>query len=255
MPQQWEHRYERKPGRWVFVPTEECKARGEEIRAQIAKRWIPPPFYFHLKPGGHVAALQYHTTHTYFSRLDIEDFFGSISLSRVTRNLTPFFGYVTARSMAKDSTTNHPSEKSKTILPYGFTQSPLLASLALAESALGKQLVGLSKAIAVSVYMDDILLSSNDESKVADAKATLEALAPISKFKFNAEKCQGPAPTVTAFNVRLERSALALTEERLAQFAAVLEDGPTPHERAGILGYVKTVNAAQADALAALGTV
>ncbi len=54
----WEHRFEVKPGRWVYVPTPIGKAAGEKIRSSVAKVWSRPKFYFHLRKGGHVAALQ-----------------------------------------------------------------------------------------------------------------------------------------------------------------------------------------------------
>lgn len=247
----WEHRYERKPGRWVFVPTEECKTRGEEIRGEVVKRWKRPPFYYHLQSGGHVAALQCHVKHKYFACLDIEDFFGSVSQTRVTRCLVPWFGFEEARNMARESTVRHPSDKNVTMLPYGFTQSPILASLALAKSAVGNKLIALAKEMAVSVYMDDIILSSDSESQVADARAALEHLAPPSRFKFNADKCQGPSTKVTVFNVKLEQGLLSISDERFDLFATALGDSPSEYVREGILSYVRSVNVTQADALGA----
>lgn len=251
MAQLWQHKYQRKPGRWVFVPTDECRTQGEVIRADLAKVWKPPSNYFHLKAGGHVAALRSHTKHKCFVRLDIEDFFGSVSLTRVTRCLVPLFGYAGARRMARASTVNHPVERGRTMLPYGYVQSPLLASLALSESALGKRLAAMAQWLTVSVYVDDIILSGNDEAAVGQARAELEALAPISRFTFGADKCQGPADVITAFNVQLQHDKLAVTRSRLREFAEVLANDPSEHERAGILSYVRSVNVDQADQLAA----
>lgn len=250
MPERWLHRYERKPGRWVFVPTDESKERGAEIRAEVAQRWKRPAFYYHLRAGGHVAALQCHTKNTHFACLDIENFFGSVSETRVTRCLKPLLGYKVAREMAQQSTVRHPHDKTVTMLPYGFTQSPILASLALAKSAVGARLEKLAREMQVSVYMDDIVLSSDSEAQVADARAALEQLAPTSRFTFNADKCQGPAPEVTVFNCKLRHGLLEVTDARIDEFEAALDAGPSEFVRNGIISYVRTVNETQADDLA-----
>jgi hypothetical protein len=90
MPLTWVHRFERKPGRWVFEPSEEAREEGAEIKALIESHWKPPSFYFHLRQGGHVAALRAHLASTWFVKLDIADFFGSVSRSRIARLLKEF---------------------------------------------------------------------------------------------------------------------------------------------------------------------
>src|SRR5258708_9321833 len=126
MAQKWANKYQSTPGRWVFDPTPEYRLIGEEIRKATRKVWRPPSYYFHLRKGGHVKALQRHMRNTYFVRLDIEDFFGSINRTRLTRCLKAFFGFPDARRMADESTVRHPTERGRWVLPYGFIQSPML---------------------------------------------------------------------------------------------------------------------------------
>jgi hypothetical protein len=135
MNTKWSTRFELKPGKWIFVPTPEMIAVGKEIKSAIEKRWSPPSYFYHLRRGGHVAALRAHLGNAAFLRLDIQDFFGSIGRSRVARCLKSRFGYETAREWAHVSTVRDPSGAAGSIIPFGFVQSPIVASLCLAESA------------------------------------------------------------------------------------------------------------------------
>ncbi len=131
----WSHKYELKSGLWIFQPTESCVERGKEIKKAIERKWTPPCYFFHLLPGGHVAALYAHQPNQFFVHLDISKFFNSINRSRVTRSLKHFFNYSTSRAYTLDSTVKHPNKSTLTyMLPYGFVQSPILASLALRYS-------------------------------------------------------------------------------------------------------------------------
>ena len=87
MHPKWVNRFELKPGRWVFEPSAESKALGQKIKAAVEKAWRPPNFYFHLRSGGHVEAVRSHLENTHFLRVDIQDFFGSVNRTRITRCL------------------------------------------------------------------------------------------------------------------------------------------------------------------------
>jgi len=137
LPQKWVTRFELKPGTWVFVPTDEARQLGYAIKQLIEERWRPPKNYFHLTSGGHVRAIHSHLENKFFVHLDIQNFFGQVSATRVTRWLKPLVGYEKAREFAKASTVAHPVHGG-TMLPFGFVQSPLLASLCLFHSALGR---------------------------------------------------------------------------------------------------------------------
>lgn len=246
----WVNKYQRKPGRWVFEPTAEYRDIGEKIKTALRKAWKQPSYYFHSRKGGHVLALHRLVKYTYFVRFDIEDFFGRINRSRLTRILTPYFGFTNARQMANDSTVRHPKEKHRHILPYGFVQSPILASLALAKSRLGTVLDALhkTKRMRVSVYVDDVIVSCDDIGKLEVAYKALTAAAEKAGLGFNTSKCQGPSASITAFHIELTHTGLSIVAERFAEFARNLAVG-SPEQRRGISGYVDSVNSAQAKLL------
>lgn len=104
----WSSKFEHKPGKWVFVPSGECAAVGTKIKAAVEKNWDIPKFYFHLRSGGHVEAIKTHLKHRYFLHADIQDFFGSINRSRITRHIGEWFPYEIAREMANASTVKDP---------------------------------------------------------------------------------------------------------------------------------------------------
>jgi hypothetical protein len=242
----WTHRYELKPGRWVFAPTEEAKKTGARIKREVAAHWKPPTFYFHLRSGGHVAAVHTHVASQYFFRADLEDFFGRVNRSRVTRCLKSWFSYADAREMASESVVRRPGHNGF-VLPYGFVQSPILASLALDKSKLGSYLRALNGRpnLRVSVYVDDIIVSSTDESCLGDAVAKLKQLADLASFPINASKTEGPGHGVTAFNIELSHAALQITDARLAELKADYDAAASGYSKAGILSYVRSVNEAQ----------
>ncbi|WOB07490.1 reverse transcriptase domain-containing protein [Piscinibacter gummiphilus] len=250
-PPSWSNRFELKAGRWVFEPTTEARAKGLLIKAAIQEVWKPPKFFYHLRSGGHVAALRAHLDATVFARVDIEDFFGSVNRSRVTRSLKSRFSYLRAREMARDSVVNHPTAiPQRFILPYGFVQSPLLASLALFDSALGTLLCRFAKTsgLNVSVYVDDIIISGTDALLLQDCLAQVEVTAAKSGFSLNAAKTMGPSASITAFNIDLAHSDMQVESARYNEFVEAFAATSNPAQQAGIAWYVHSVNTNQAKA-------
>lgn len=235
----------------MFVPTAASIKDGKELKAQLEQHWFPPKNYFHLHPGGHLAALRYHIKSTHFAHLDIQNFFGQVNKSRVTRCLKPYFGYELARAYAGQSTVKHPDDGA-TMLPFGFVQSPLLASLALYKSALGKRLRELPRelGVKVSVYVDDIILSADNEASIVEALKILGQVSVRSGFPLNKKKQQGPCAAVSAFNIELTNQSILVQPEKLEEFLARYGESTNPMEQEGILAYVKSVNPAQAEGFA-----
>jgi Reverse transcriptase (RNA-dependent DNA polymerase) len=249
MTPRWSSKFELKPGRWVFVPTPAAVAEGQVIKAAIEDRWSPPDNYFHFRAGGHVAALRSHLDHSHFLRLDIQDFFGSVNATRVTRCLKPIFGYAVARHWAKASTVPHPTEDKRSVVPYGFVQSQIIAALCLSESALGVCLDKLSRLddVALSVYVDDVIISSNDADLSQSLLVGVKTAAERARFTF--KTAQGPATQVTAFNIELSSKSLLIEGSRLRQFSEALANATSEAQRSGILSYVASVNESQLSAL------
>lgn len=251
MNPKWSSRFELKPGRWVFVPTPEAIADGHQVKKQLEALWAPPDYYYHLRKGGHVAALKSHMDHNSFLHLDIQDFFGNINRTRVTRCLKPKVGYKLAREWATESTVAHPTDISRFIIPYGFVQSQLIAALCLSESALGICLDKIRKngSATVSVYVDDIVVSTNDPELSLSLFALLKTAAARARFSFNADKEQAPASQVTAFNIQLSNNQLSIEGVRLNEFSLALAQATSDAQRLGILSYIASVNADQGNAL------
>lgn len=247
--QRWVSKFEIKPGAWVFVPSEQAFDSGREIKKAIEGIWQPPKNYYHLRSGGHVAAIKSHCNNHCFIRLDIENFFGSINKSRVTRCLKPYFGYTEARGIADESTVRHPTED-KFILPFGFVQSPIIASVCLHEGYLGSTLQKLSKTpgIIVSVYVDDIIISVSDETLAPDIIQRVSEASKRSKLLLSPKKCEGPAGQITSFNINLAHNFTEIEQSRFEEFRRDYSSG-NEYQKEGYKNYIKSVNASQSNLL------
>lgn len=248
----WTSRFEIKLNAWVFVPTPEFIEYGTKVKQAITEKWRSPNYYYHLRSGGHVQALKKHTKHQYFIHLDIQNFFGQINRSRATRCLKEHFSYSEARTIAIKSTVALPrSTKKKYILPFGFVQSAIVASLCLHKSTLGKYLLYLAKQnnLAVSVYMDDIIISSDNQQQLEEVLASVEVAAEKAGFPLNKTKQEGPCDQITAFNILLTGNGLKITEKRLNEFVEVFKASTNPNQKDGILNYIKCISIKQVSLL------
>src|SRR5260370_34680526 len=119
-------------GRSIFVRTEQCERKGRRI-IKYFSRFKFPHFFYHYKTGGHVAALHAHLENKLFFKSDIQNFYYSIARMRVTRALRSY-RYPGANTLAMWSTVRNPYPGHPHVLPIGFVQSPLLATLVLMKS-------------------------------------------------------------------------------------------------------------------------
>jgi hypothetical protein len=248
----WISKFKIKPNSWVFVPNEETIRHGLFVKSSIEEKWSSPAFYYHLRNGGHVKALKVHIENKFFIHLDIKDFFGCINRSRVTRCLKGFYSYENSRAIAIASTVRLPeSINKKYILPFGFVQSPIIASLCLQKSGLGKYLNVLSKKpdVSVSVYMDDIIISGNNSSALKKIIKEINSVSEKSKFKLNTDKEEGPSKKITAFNIDISYGLLKISDIRFESFISDYEAARSENKRNGIIGYILSVNQKQAEAL------
>jgi hypothetical protein len=253
MNPKWQSKFQLKSGKWVFVPTPQSVALGRKIKRSIEQKWTAPNYYYHLRSGGHVEALHSHLNHSVFFHIDIQNFFGSINKTRVTRSLKRHFAYEQAREWAKESTVTDPTSKSNkhSIIPYGFVQSQLIASLCLFESALGKCLDRVSKNTnaAVSVYVDDIIVSSCDNALCALIFEELKNASTRANFCLNSKKQESPSVSITAFNIDLKNQSLRINDTRMTLFAEALSNSTSEHQKNGIRNYIGSVNAEQLNGL------
>lgn len=229
-------KYDRR-GKPVFAPSKVGRRIGSEIKAAVEATFAFDPIYFHFRAGGHVAAIHYHRPHQFFARIDIARFFYSISRRRVQSALDRI-GVGNAAFYAKWSTVANPFESPRYALPYGFVQSPILASLVLATSTVGEHLVSLSPGVTVSVYVDDISLSSDSlEALEAAYEATIGVLE-ADGFQVSADKLRAPSAAMDVFNCDLANGLARVRDERIDQFMA---DAPSHEAEAAFVAYCASV--------------
>lgn len=188
--------------------------------------------------------------HPQFLRIDIQDFFGSINRTRVTRGLKDKFPYNVAREYANASTVPDPSVK-RMMVPFGFVQSQIVAAVCLAESALGIYLdkLNANPNVELTVYVDDIIVSSSDNALLEQVLNDIQAAADRAHFVLNTSKQEGPEAMITAFNVTLTSGNMEVEPERLKLFEQALATASSEYQRAGIKAYVTSVNSTQGLAL------
>jgi hypothetical protein len=231
-----------KPGQLIFVQTEAEAKIGRGLIESVRRRWFIPPYFYHLKAGGHIAALQIHKSDRYFARQDLTSFFGSVSRNKVCQTLKKIgFSFFDANAIAHRSCVMLDGKRT---LPYGYVQSPVLASVVLDKSALGQELKRLhASEVNVSVFMDDITLShATSLDPLHAAVAALSKSAEASRFVISKDKAQGPSELVTAFNIDVQSEALTITRSRYEELAErISAQGKCPSTD-GILGYVRQIN-------------
>lgn len=219
--QNYDYSYDRN-GKPIFAPSDLGERIGLDIKRQVEAVYVFDDFVYHLKKnGGHVAALHAHRLHQFFARVDIKNFFYGIAKSRVQRSLADL-GILRARHYAKWSCVKSPFDEPRYALPYGFIQSPILATLVLMKSAVGSFLQGVAAAghIAVSVYMDDISLSSNDETALCEAFEQLKNKLQEANFEISAGKIREPSMAMDVFNCDLSHGKAEVRSERIGLFYA-----------------------------------
>ncbi|MFD2234229.1 reverse transcriptase domain-containing protein [Phaeospirillum tilakii] len=238
-------------GKFVYVQEGKCRDNGQKLIQWCLRRWKPPGHYFHYQDGGHVAAIKIHLKSQYFARADLERFFWHVTRNKVVRALKRIgVRYSDAYEYAVNATV---ADKGRYFLPFGFVESPYLATICLDKSKLGlafRELMG--KGIKLSVYVDDVILSGDDRAELEEALELIGRVGSEVGFPLNATKVQRAGPEVSAFNIEAGTGRMAVTDHRMREFeAAVLEAGDGPRSRA-IIAYVSTVNRDQSEALAEL---
>lgn len=244
----WKCRFRLKSDVFVYVPTTESLRYGRHLKSHLQLKWKTPDNYFHFLPGGHVSAVRIHQHSSYYLRADITKFFNSINRSRITRHLKKYYPYNIAREIALNSTVPMTADgKTEYVLPFGFAQSQILASICLHESKLGRFLVLIAKnfKLTVSVYVDDIIISGPDESVLQLVREKLITAANDSGLILNSEKLEGPAEQVTAFNIDLKNGSMSVSDKRMLAFKIALSTSQSENQKKAILGYVATVNPSQ----------
>lgn len=183
----------------------------------------------------------------FFARLDIKSFFDNVTRSKVYRALRRLgFSHRRSWGWTFQSVVSKPG-LSGFSLPFGFVQSPILASIVLDHSQLGITLRHAGN-VRVSVYVDDILLSCCDETELAAYVDALHQAAAASGFALNSGAKQQLGREVEVFNLTLAQGAMQITDARMQQFESVERSESLLREHA-IVAYAASINPTQAEAL------
>jgi Reverse transcriptase (RNA-dependent DNA polymerase) len=245
------HKFTLPKGPQVFIPSASSRHAGAVVHREVRRRWRVPHYFYHLRAGGHVAALRTHLHNHVFATLDISRFFDSVTRTKVHRALRSIgIGHERAWEIAQESTVEKNRPRRDFSVPYGFVQSPVLASVALDRSALGREMktVARSNHTRLSCYVDDVILSGIEQEAVESSRLALIEAAHQSGFVLNDAKSQRPGAEVTVFNVVLSNGMLAITADRMHEFEDdILALGPL--SVTAIIAYVRSINRFQADEL------
>lgn len=244
----WIDRFELRPGKWVHIPSKESRKFGKELIADLRQHYRPPSYFYHLQKGGHVAALKNHYASIYFCRIDLKDFFEHITSNRISRSLKRYYGSAQALHISRASTVplNYDGE-TKSRVPFGFPQSPLLSSIVLDQSSVGRYLRTLSRSprVEISVYVDDITLSGNDERELLAEYEELICLCARSRFTVSTEKSHPPRRSSRLFNIDISQNSVEICAERMSKFVAAYREPRSIAQQEGIYNYVGSINIAQ----------
>lgn len=246
----WQHKFEIKKDRWVHVPSKDMYLAGRKIHNFILRKWRPCFYYYHMRGGGHVVAAKIHLENHFFALIDISNFFECTSQSRVTRELKTLLPYWKAREVAKLSTVRVPrSDPKRFSVPYGFPQSPILATLCLNNSYAGKLIETLrcNYNFTVSIYMDDIIISCNDYDALSYCYEQICLSLIKSRYSLNLTKLQYPSQEIEVFNLKLSHKNLMVTSKRMDDFIKSYSESKNYFEREGIAAYVRSINPDQAN--------
>jgi predicted DsbA family dithiol-disulfide isomerase len=104
--------------------------------------------------------------------------------------------------------------------------------------------------LVVTVYVDGIIVSGSSEHLINEVHQELCDACERSGFTFNLTKSQGPAQSITAFNIFLiANNDMHLTEERLADFIRKMNVSESSVQKNAIVAYVGSINIDQASQL------
>jgi hypothetical protein len=185
----------------------------------FSKRVDFPDYLYHYKKGGHVAALHAHMENRLFFKIDIQNFYYSIARMRVTRALR-HWGYPGAGTFSKWSCVANPlASAPKHVLPIGFVQSPLLATLVLMKSPVAQAIErAMANGVCISVYLDDFIGSHNDEEVLKAAYKDIYDACMSAGLVPNPAKLTPPNAAITAFNCYLTHGSACLTGDRIEKY-------------------------------------
>ncbi|RMB95957.1 hypothetical protein DUI87_27542 [Hirundo rustica rustica] len=168
--------------------------------------------------------------HQWFSVVDLKDAFWACPLAKESRDIFAFEW--------EDPKTGRKQQLRSTKLPQGFTESPNLFGQAL-EKIL--QAFSTPPRIQIIQYVDDLLLSGEDEVEVREATIKLLNFLGEKGLRVSKGKLQFVEPEVKYPGHLISKGSRRLSPERIA---GILSLPPPPSKREirkllGLLGYCR----------------
>ena len=156
------------------------------------------------------------------------------------------FSYADVENIIVNSTVRDENSNSRYV-PFGFVQSPIIATLTLHKSALGRFLKTqfLSREVKLSIYMDDIMLSSNSKKALEKSMGALLEISAVSNFPLNLEKLVAPTENLEIFNISVSHKDMRITDEKFQEFEESVIQNHSVEKVDGIVSYVLSVNIEQ----------
>jgi hypothetical protein len=192
------------------------RAEWSELRRRILARWQPSPEFKTFAHTGHIAALRPHLSHKWFAVIDLLDFYDHVTRTKVYRSLENIgFGRPEAFRLAGDATVR---QGHKVSLARGFRQSSMLAALALEQSLFGSYLRRRTSRSTITVFSDDIIISSEDCDELQEEFLKLLEVLERSNFPVHPRKTQFPRSEAQVFNMKVSHGTLRFTDERMWKF-------------------------------------
>jgi len=249
--------------RWAWRTWEEGfeankagRTRWLELKRRILARWQPCTEFKTFSETGHIAALRPHLPHKWFAVIDLLDFYEHVTRTKVHRSLESIgFGRDEAFRLAGDSTIR---QGPKVSLARGFRQSSLFAGLVLDRSLFGSYLRRRAGQSTITIFSDDIIISSDDRDELHEEFLRLLGLLERSNFPVHPRKTQFPQSEVQVFNIKMSHGRLRFTDERMWKFLSTAEEIFSGQQEGKVSlfeelfgGYVTSVNVEQARLLRA----
>ena len=107
------------------------------------------------------------------------------------------------------------------VLPIGFVQSSLLATLVLIKSPVAAAIERvIASGVHVSVYMDDFIGSHSDAAVLEAAYLGIRDASTSAGLIPNPNKLIPPAQAISAFNCALTNGRAIVSPDRIARYEA-----------------------------------
>lgn len=169
--------------REIYKPDSQLKSLLKSINKRIlAKGHFPTTIHCGPKGRSIVTATKYHKNFTHHVSLDINAFFDKVTMNATNIALkNAGFNERVANIIIQASIEDNR-------LPQGFPTSSILSALVISISLEDFYKIFDKKMIILSVYADDILLSSNNKEVLTDAEKYIEKNLKSVGLELNKDK-------------------------------------------------------------------